>query len=163
MKSRILTVVFSMAIGLGFLSCQKQEEVKPNVNPNKIPVRIAKSMNTTGLAATNDGFTSYVITTSEGYSYTVTFQEVDGYTSLVVTNPGGTSAEGACINRIIAILEKWINAQQELYYNQDNACSVVRSFINDLRTLEDCVPAEAQEDFDEALDEVDEALDGYCD
>ncbi|HRH34452.1 MAG TPA: hypothetical protein PKY12_05305 [Catalimonadaceae bacterium] len=165
MKSRILSIVFSLTIGLGFFSCQKQEDPKPTT-PNNAPFRIAKSykkMGNAGTLAKNDGYTSYVITTSEGYSYTVVFQEVNGYTSIVVTNPGGTSpVDGACIQRIIAILEKWINDSQTIWIDQDNACAVSRSFWNDFRSLRDCVPAEAREGFDEALDEIDSAINEFC-
>lgn len=164
MKSRILSVVFSLTIGLGFFSCQKQDDPKP-ANQSNVPFRVAKSkgkMGNMGTLGVKDGFTSYVITTSEGYSYTVTFQEVDGYTYLVVTNPGGTSpVAGACIERIIQILEKWINESQTLYFEED-PCSIARLFVNDFRSLRDCVPAEAQADFDEALDEIEESVDEYC-
>lgn len=166
MKSRILSIVFSLTIGLGFFSCQKQDDPKPT-NQTNVPFRIAKThkkMGNMGTLGTKDGYTTYIITTSEGYTYNLTFQEVNGYTYIVVTNPGGTSpVSGDCIQRIIAVLEKWINESQQLYYDEDNACSIARSFVNDFRTLRDCVPAEARDAFDEALDEIDEAVDEYCD
>lgn len=161
MKNRILTIALSLAIGFGFFSCQKHEDPKP-MNQTNIPVRVAKTFKKQGVTGVNDGFTSYVITTSEGYSYTLTFQENNGYTTLLVTQPGGTSPiGGACIERIIAVLEKWINASQTLFI-EDNACSITRQFVNDFRALRDCVPAEAQGEFDEAFDEIDLALDQYC-
>lgn len=128
------------------------------------PFRIAKThkkMGNMGTLATTDGFTSYVITTGDGYSYTLTFQEVNGYTTIVVTNPGGVSPNaGNCIDKIVAILEKWINAAYTI--NNDNGCSVARSFVNDFRTLKDCVPTEAKPDFENAIDQLDKAVDQYC-
>jgi hypothetical protein len=168
MKTRFFSLVLGLTLGLGIFSCQKQEDPKPaNPGTPNVPFRIAKTkgrMATMGTLKANDGFTSYIITTSEGYSYTLTFQEVNGYTYLTVTNPGGSSpsVSGDCIERIIAVLEKWINDSQFLAF-EDDPCGLASSFVNDFRSLRDCVPAEAQEDFDEALDEIDEAVDEYCD
>jgi len=160
MISKIRYIVICLTLSLGFLSCQKQEDPKPAITPNKVPFRVAKSLNTTGLSNTTDGFSSYVITTSEGFTYTLTFQEVNGYTTFNVTRPGGTS--GACKDRIIVLLDKWIDESQDLYYNQDNACSVVQTFVSDFRSVRDCVPAETRSDFEEASDKVGESVDEFC-
>lgn len=160
MLQHLKKVVFFGLVGLISFSCQKSDDAKPAIKPNNLPVRIAKSLNTTGLSNSTDGFASYVITTSSGYTYTLTFQEVNGYTTLNVTHPGGTTGE--CLDRLIVILEKWINDSQTLYMDQDNACSVVRGFVSDLRSIRDCVPSSEQANYDDALDEFDDSVDEFC-
>ena len=160
MLKHLKKVVFFGLVALISFSCQKSDDAKPAIKPNNLPVRIAKSLNTTGLSNSTDGFASYVITTSSGYTYTLTFQEVNGYTTLNVTHPGGTT--GDCLDRLVVILERWINDAQTIAGDPDNACSLLRTFTSDMRSIRDCVPSSEQGNFDEALDQMEESIDVFC-
>ena len=166
MKSKILSIALVLTTGFGFFSCQKQQDPTPTKATVKVPFRVAKSQKTFNTSGVNEGFTSFVITTSEGFSYTMTFQEVNGYTALVVTNPGGTEAMssiggGDCMNKIVSVLERWAN-QSSSVYQSDNACSIVTAFISDLHSLEDCVPSDEQNDFDDTIDQLEELSYSFC-